>query len=473
METVQNSRRNTLKVAVVGGGMCGVAVTAGLLKAGIDVHLYEAAPEFGEIGAGVGLGVNAIRILQELGMLDEIVESVKPELPVPRAVLYRSGIGDHRILFDHVLNSDDKGLGIHRAIFLNSILPLVDPRKTHLNKRCINLHINNSGPNTPRVRLVFSDGTEAEADVVLGADGIRSIVRTFVVGDEERDNDVPQLDVMRINFTYTYAYRGLIDSDKLRSHGILTNLDERPQCFCGSGKHVITFPISGGTIINVVAFTCDHTLPWGVQSLPPGTPWVTPRPQDELLKAFSGWGPDVMNVLESLTHPSAWAVHVVDPPLESYVGKGLRGRVALLGDAAHGMLPHLGAGAGQGMEDVYALVRLLGHPQVSRDNVEDILKTYDALRRPRANKVLVESTRCGAFYDGFGPHGSGVSRSSSSKAIDPSSQETGDNNLESGIRADLEENMKKIFDWVWHYDLREEVDVAIETPVQKSILSSK
>ena len=77
-----------------------------------------------------------------------------------------------------------------------------------------------------------------------------------------------------------------------------------------------------------------------------------------------------MNVLESLTHPSAWAVHVVDPPLESYVGKGLRGRVALLGDAAHGMLPHLGAGAGQGMEDVYALVRLLWHPQVSRDNVE-------------------------------------------------------------------------------------------------------
>lgn len=476
MEAHKANRNRDIRVAIVGGGMCGLVVAAGLLKAGIDVNLYEAAPKFGEIGAGVGLGANAIRVLQHLGMLNAVVESVKPEVPAPRSVLFRSGFGDHKILYDYGLSPEDKGLGIHRAVFLDSILPMVDSSKAHLNKRCINLRVDGTGLDFPQIELLFSDGTNAKADVVLGADGIRSIVRTFVFGDEEISigSDTSHLNTIRTNFTHTYAYRGLVPLESLRSYGFQTDLDKRPQCFCGIGKHVIVFPISDGSIINVVAFTSNHTLPWSEQLLPPDTPWVTSRKQSELLEAFSGWGPDVENVLKCITNPSAWAVHAVDPPLESYVGKGVRGRVALLGDAAHGMLPHLGAGAGQGMEDAYSLIRLLSHPQVSRDNIEDVLKTYDALRRPRANRVLVESTRCGMFYDGFGPHGSGAARSSSpSNTINTSSEETRDRDLESGIRRDLEDNMKKIFDWVWHYDLRAEVDVTIEALVQEGIFSSK
>lgn len=100
--------------------------------------------------------------------------------------------------------------------------------------------------------------------------------------------------------------------------------------------------------------------------MPPGEPWVTPRTRAELLSTYDGWGRDAILLLECLETPSAWSIHAVDPPLETYV----RGRVALLGDAAHGMLPHLGAGAGQGIEDALALVRLLTHQETNAKNIE-------------------------------------------------------------------------------------------------------
>ena len=100
--------------------------------------------------------------------------------------------------------------------------------------------------------------------------------------------------------------------------------------------------------------------------MPPGAPWVTPRTKSELLETYAGWGPDAISLLDCLDSPSAWSIHAVDPPLETYA----KGRVALLGDAAHGMLPHLGAGAGQGIEDVVVLVKLLNHPETNAQNIE-------------------------------------------------------------------------------------------------------
>lgn len=120
--------------------------------------------------------------------------------------------------------------------------------------------------------------------------------------------------------------------------------------------------------INVVAFACDRSISWGARPLPIGHPWVAPRTNAELLAEYEGWGPDIQLLLSCIPQPSVWSIHAVHSPLESYS----RGRAALLGDAAHGMLPHLGAGAGQGLEDVLVLVKLLGHPNATNENIEVI-----------------------------------------------------------------------------------------------------
>ncbi|KAH8117595.1 FAD/NAD-binding domain-containing protein [Phellopilus nigrolimitatus] len=425
-----------LKVAVVGGGMCGLAVAIGLQKAGVDVDIYEAASKFGEIGAGVGLGPNAIRVLRELGVWDDVLSRVEPGEFIPRPFLFLSGFDDHEIIYDYPLAQEDATLSIHRAVFLDALVHLVDTAKTHFNKRCIGLHAPTSPSEPAQMQIEFADGSRAQADVVLGADGIKSAVRTFVLGV-----DVAQA---ACKYTNTYAYRALVPTEKAELAGIKSNLRGRLHCFCGPGKHIITVPIKNGTIINVVAFNCDHSIPWGAQPLPPGTPWVTQRTPEELNAEYAGWGPDVTRLLGcigSLGPPSVWSIHAVDPPLQTYV----RGRVALLGDAAHAMLPHLGAGAGQALEDALVLVRLLAHPKTNLKNVESVLQAYDLVRLPRANMVSAASTDAGKVYEGFGPSG-------------PSS---------AGMRADLENRWDK----VWNHDLNADVDRAVNWLVEKGFFS--
>ena len=118
--------------------------------------------------------------------------------------------------------------------------------------------------------------------------------------------------------------------------------------------------------INIVAFVCDRSISWGARPFNPGQAWVTPRSRAELLDSFTGWGHDALKLLSCIESPSAWSIHAIDPPLGSYS----RGQVAILGDAAHGMLPHLGAGAGQGIEDALVIVTLLKHPRMNKSNIE-------------------------------------------------------------------------------------------------------
>ncbi|THH10191.1 hypothetical protein EW145_g1489 [Phellinidium pouzarii] len=358
--------------------------------------------KFGEIGAGVGLGANAVRVLEELEILNDVLAKIKPEQPVLRPCRFISGLGEHEVIYDYPVTPGlDEGIGIHRVTFLEALVHLVDPNKTHFNKRCISL----STPSESCTQINFADGTSAEADVVLGADGIRSNVRSYVVGSATQDHhvngngNIPASPVRAV-FTNTYAYRGLVPTEQLKSLGMKTDLSKTLHCIAGPGKHIITFPIKDGTVINVVAFVCDRSHPWGTKPIPPGQPWVMPRTTSELLTEFAG----------------VWAVHAVDPPLETYI----RGRVALLGDAAHGMLPHLGSGASQALEDSLMIA---------------ILKGYDTIRRPRGNMVLTKSTKMGNIYDGLGPHG-----------LTPE-----------GLEADV----KGAWSEIWHHDLRADSDAAI------------
>ncbi|KAI0363144.1 FAD/NAD(P)-binding domain-containing protein [Pilatotrama ljubarskyi] len=412
--------RKQFEVAIVGGGVCGLICAIALQKAGVPVQLFEAAAAFGEIGAGLGIGPNAVRVLRAMNVLDDVLQRCSPGDLRPRGFTCRIGIGEHKAVYKiPAEDPEDRGIGIHRAAFLNALVGFVDPTTCHFNKRCVGI----SEPSPKRVILHFSDGTTHEADVAIGADGIKSSVRKSVLGGVYDSRQA---------FSNTVAYRGLIPHATLKAAGFKTDLRQSPACFMGPSKHIIVFPIRNDEIVNVVAFATRYDNQIGAEELPDDAPWVEEVSREELKREYDGWGPDVITLLDCMPEkPSKWSIHVVHPPLETYV----RGRVALLGDAAHGMLPHLGAGAGQGIEDAYLLARLLRHPHTDANNLESVFQVYSDIRRPRAQMVCERSHLAGSIYDGHGPHGMDWEN----------------------VGQDLE----GLFESVWHHDLDGDYETAL------------
>ncbi|EPT01591.1 FAD/NAD-binding domain-containing protein [Fomitopsis schrenkii] len=383
-----------LKVALVGAGVVGLTCALALRQKGVSVQLFEAAPQFKEIGAGIGVGPNAARILQHLGVLDEVIAQCKePSLNLGE-FRFLSAEGEHEVLYDYPVspNGAGNGLGAYRPAYLDALVKHLPPGIAQFNKRCVRIEASQS--NTERSVLHFSDGTSDVADIVIGADGIKSTIRSAVTDNPDK------LPV----FSNTRCFRGLIPMEEARAAGWTEEFNDRPICFVSKNRHLIVFGVNGYTTINVVAFYADHIKPIGSESLPPTEPWVQSVPQEEMFKVFEGCGPQVMALLKCIKTPSKWSIHVVQPHLQSFV----KGRVAVIGDAAHGMLPHLGSGAGQGVEDGYVIAQLLGHPQTTRDNVEAVLKVFDRHVRPRARMVWEGSYKAGRAYDGWGEHGLNV-----------------------------------------------------------------
>ncbi|KAF8808041.1 salicylate hydroxylase [Phlegmacium glaucopus] len=395
--------------------MCGLACAVGLRRAGIDVTVFEAAPKFDEIGAGVGLGSNALRALQGLGVLEAVLAKVN-QTPTQRLFAFISGTGDHEQIYDyaeHFPKNLGTGLGIYRPVFLDALMPLLDSNVAKFNKRCVSVGRADSG----RQVMHFADNTTYEADLVIGADGIKSITRDAVVSDS------------RLGFSNTYAYRGLIPIDALKLAGVKTDVQSRPYCWVGLGNHIITFPIKDQTVLNVVAFVREKET-----SMSPArpSPWVEVVPQQEVIDGYPGWGNDAKIIFQHLEQPSRWSIHTLYPPLETFVN----GKIVLVGDAAHGMLPHLGAGAGQGFEDVYTLCRLLSHPTTTKSNLDAVIKVYDTIRCPRANMVLERSIRMGVIVSSFGPNHYSAE--------------------------DIRRHLRGMLEPVWLHDLEAEVTGAIE-----------
>jgi salicylate hydroxylase len=338
------------RIAVVGGGIGGLAAALSLLEAGFDVQVYEQARALSEVGAGIQIGPNASRILWRLGLgpaLDR--RGVRP------VAVHQRRWDDGRTLQRAPLGAELEATygapyyHFHRADLLAALASALPPERLHTGYRLRGLDDRGA-----KVVLTFAIGVEAEADVVVGADGIHSNVRTLLFGPE-----APR-------FTGCIAYRGLVPAERLRH----LDLELTSNNWMGPGRHFVHYFVAGATLVNFVAVIEQDS--WTRES------WTDPGEVADALTAYEGWHPQVRAIIGAVDETFKWALFD-----RAALPQWSKGRVTLLGDAAHAMLPFMAQGAGQAIEDGAALAACL----VRDGAVPAALERYEVLRRPRATRL--------------------------------------------------------------------------------------
>ncbi|NOJ50570.1 FAD-dependent monooxygenase [Bradyrhizobium archetypum] len=352
----------TLEVAIAGAGIGGLTAALALRARGLNVTVFEQAPSFREIGAGLTLGRNAVRLLKRIGLADRIknIGSVNLGLTLftsrgaPIATSPPSARPPH--------SGEVDSYSVHRAEFLNLLVEAQPPGTLHLGCRCVKVDETGEG-----VRLSLANGASAEADLFIGADGIHSLSqREIGVNAQPRSG-------------CTMAYRGVVPAERLPWASDLHSL----KMWIGSGRSVICYPISRGRLINIVAFVpADRDA---VES------WSAPGNLGKLAAEYAGWDAPVLQMIGALDKAFLWGIYDRAPfPYWSTA------RRTLLGDAAHPMLPHFGQGAGQAIEDGFALAVLLEN--IGPAQIPERLKAYERLRLAHTSRVQAASREAGRFF---------------------------------------------------------------------------
>jgi salicylate hydroxylase len=346
------------RIAVIGGGIGGLTAAQALRQRGLEVRVHEAAPELKEIGAGVALGPNAMKALRLLG-LEAAVRAVAFESEYQLLRNWRTGrIISKSARRDSAERYGAAGCSVHRADLLDVLADALPADVVQLGARC-------DGVQADRGVAVahFTDGSEEEADVVVGADGIHSAVRASLFGP-----DAPR-------FTGKICYRAVIPVDAVP--GAALGADNAT--WLGPHGAVVVYRVRQGQLVNVVAHYDDDTYQH--------ESWITECDRQEVTERYRGW----WNPLEQLFSAGdtwyKWALYDRDP-----IPRWTDGRATLLGDAAHPMLPYLGQGACQAMEDGCVLAAVL---DAMEDDPVAALRRYEELRRPRASRVVITSRERG------------------------------------------------------------------------------
>jgi salicylate hydroxylase len=341
-----------LKVLVAGAGIGGLTAALALLKRGIDVEVYEQAGELKEVGAGVQLSANGTRVLHLLGV-GEALRALSCEAVGKEVRLWSTG--ETWKLFDLGAESIARYGFPYYTVYRPDLLTVLADAVRAEKRDAIRLGMKVIGfTQGSRVKLQF-ESHEAEGDALIGADGVHSRLRQALFGP-----DKPA-------FTGNIAWRGIAPMEKLPAHMarlVGTN-------WIGPGGHIVHYPLRGGTLMNFVGIR--ERADWQVES------WSARGTSEEVLADFRGWNEDIQTLIRNLATPYKWALMVREP-----MPKWSVGRVTLLGDACHSMLPMLAQGAVMAIEDGYILARCLADTK----GVPEALSRYEAARRERTRKVV-------------------------------------------------------------------------------------
>jgi salicylate hydroxylase len=343
------------RVAIIGGGIGGLAAALALRRRGIEAIVYEQSASLGEIGAGLNLSPNAVKALRALGIEEAAIaigwqtdHQVVRSWRSGRIITRQERIGEFVARFGAAL------LTIHRADLLDILRRALPEASIRRGAVCTGVAADDAG-----ARARFADGSEIEADLIIGADGIHSTVRTSLFGP-----DAPR-------FTGCICWRGLVPVDSLPS-GIDT---KATTSWWGPHGHVVHYPVRRGELVNFVAHRDSDA--WTEES------WTHECGRSELIEAYPGWSDNLLRLFESSERYYKWALYDREP-LERW-GEG---RVTLLGDAAHPMLPYLGQGAAMAIEDGCMLAALL---TAMPDDLTGALRRYERLRMPRTRQAQLGS----------------------------------------------------------------------------------
>ncbi len=341
-------------VIIVGAGIGGLTAALALLRQGIDVTVCEQAAALGEVGAGVQISANGNRVLWKLG-LGPALETVawRPQGKVIR--LWNTG--QSWPLFDLGVESQERYgfpyLMFHRAdlhgVLANAVRE-AKPDAIRLGAHCTSVTYDDASATAH-----FADGDTATGDVLIGADGIHSVVRRALFG-----GDAPAA-------TGLMAWRGIVDVDRL-PNGLLPPVGAN---WVGPGGHVVHYFLRRGELLNFVAVR--EGSDWSIES------WSTEGSVEECLADFAGWHETIHTLIRNLRTPYKWALFSREP-----MARWRRGPVSLLGDACHPMLPFLAQGAVMAIEDGFVLARALA----AYDDPEQALDAYETARHDRTARAV-------------------------------------------------------------------------------------
>jgi salicylate hydroxylase len=346
------------RILIAGAGLGGLTTALALLKKGFDVDVYEQVPELKEVGAGVQIASNGTRVLEELGLSSELLH-IGTELTSKEMRLWNTGRTWN--LVDLGQSSIEKYgapyYTLHRADLHGLLVDAVrreKPDAIHLNAKASRFEQTADG-----VVLHFEDGKCAVGDLLVGADGVHSKIRQGLFGPD------------KAKFTGCMAWRGLVNTKDLPDRITRTSA----MIWLGPAAHIVHYPVRRGEYLNFFAVVKRDD--WQVES------WNERGSTEECLGDFKGWHDDALEIVRRIDIPYKWAL-ITREPLPYWT----QGRVTLLGDASHSMLPLLAQGANMAIEDGFVLARCL---EKHAGDLQTGLKSYEQVRIERTTKMVNSS----------------------------------------------------------------------------------
>lgn len=344
------------KVLIAGAGIGGLTTALSLLHRGIDCDVFEQAAELREVGAGLWVSMNGARVLAALGLKDELQRTC---IAAEQRSIRLWNTGGTWPLYKRTSDSESGAhqpfllLRAHLLMMLVEAVRRLKPDAIYLNAHCVGFTQDARG-----VRLKFRDGSVAEGDALIGADGAHSKIREQIVGA------VPS------HYTNAIAWRGLVPVDRLLPH----QREPVVSTWVGPRAHVTAYPVRWqNTELMTFSGQVEHT-DWQLES------WSENGAVDDCLEDFKDWHPDILQVIRNVESLHKWGLFVRHP-LERWS----EGRVTLLGDACHSMVPYLGQGVNMAIEDACIVARCLDQ---HRDDPATAFIKYQNARLERTAKVV-------------------------------------------------------------------------------------